>query len=189
MTAPDELRTARLRLRSFQHSDVPELVRLAGARPVAATTLRIPHPYRDADAEEFLQKCAAECRKGTGVVFAICEASSDALCGAVGLHIDRDHERAELGFWIGVPYWGQGYCTEAARAVLAYGFEVLKLHRIFAQHFRGNAASGRVLQKIGMQHEGIMRGHILKWGEFMDVEQYGSVAGEQVKSQLDIRSA
>jgi len=78
--------------------------------------------------------------------------------------IEADHRRAELGYWIGVPYWGKGYATEAARSVVNYGFSTLELHRIFASHVPANPASGRVLTKIGMRHEGRLLGHILKWG-------------------------
>ena len=81
--------------------------------------------------------------------------------------------RAELGYWIGKPYWGQGYCTEAARATLDFGFEQLGLNRIFAHHFARNPASGRVMQKIGMTREGRLRQHVKKWDAFEDLELYG----------------
>jgi RimJ/RimL family protein N-acetyltransferase len=96
----------------------------------------------------------------------------------VGLRVEPDHRRAELGYWIGVPYWGKGYATEAARALVQYGFETLQLHRIFASHFANNSVSAKVLRKIGMRHEGRQRGHILKWGEFLDIEMYGMVGSD-----------
>lgn len=103
---------------------------------------------------------------------------SDALCGGVGLMIEPDHRRAELGYWIGVPYWGNGYATEAARTLVKHGFETLELHRIFASHFSKNTGSGKVLRKIGMRHEGCHRAPILKWGEFLDLEMYGMLASD-----------
>ena len=66
----------------------------------------------------------------------------EVLVGAVGLRLKREHDRAELGYWIGVPYWGRGYATEAAAAVVGYAFETLGLHRVFASHYTKNAASG-----------------------------------------------
>jgi [ribosomal protein S5]-alanine N-acetyltransferase len=78
-----------------------------------------------------------------------------------------------MGYWIGVPYWGRGYCTEAAGALLAHAFGPLGLHRVHATHLTRNPASGRVMQKLGMRHEGRMREHFLKWGVFEDVERYG----------------
>lgn len=165
-----ELRTERLLLRDFVAADVRDLVRLAGAREVAATTLRIPHPYTEEHARQFLEMRQEE---RFGYSFAVTLLGSGELAGAVGLHPDPVHPRAELGYWIGVPYWGQGYATEAARAVLDFGFRELKLVRIFAHHFEGNLVSGRILRKIGMQHEGCQRKHIEKWGKLLDLENYG----------------
>jgi RimJ/RimL family protein N-acetyltransferase len=94
----------------------------------------------------------------------------------VGLHIAEAHRRAELGYWIGVPFWGRGYATEAARAAVAFGFETLRLNRIYAHYFAGNTASQRVLEKIGMRHEGRSRQHIQKWDHFVDLENYALLA-------------
>jgi len=178
MTAPQELRTARLHLRSFAREDVPAIVRLAGANEIASTTLNIPHPYAEDDAQSFIAKATEEFHAGRSVAFAISILSAGELCGAVGLHIADAHRHAELGYWIGVPFWGRGFATEAASAAVAFGFETLRLHRIYAHHFAGNTASQRVLEKIGMRHEGRSRQHIQKWGEFIDIENYGLLAEE-----------
>ena len=170
------LQTARLTLRPYALSDIAALVPLIGAREVAATTLRIPHPYTEDYAREFIAGSQADLASGNGLRLGIIIHETGALCGGIGLRIDADHCRAELGYWIGIPYWGNGYATEAAIAVVRYGFETLKLHRIFASHTTNNPASGRILQKIGMQYEGCMRSHILKWGEFLDLEMYGMLA-------------
>jgi RimJ/RimL family protein N-acetyltransferase len=98
--------------------------------------------------------------------------------GAIGLHVTRNHDRAEIGYWLGVPYWNRGYVTEAAKAIVDYVFNTLDLNRVFAFHFTRNPASGRVLQKIGMKREGTMRQHIVKWGEHVDVDHYGAVREE-----------
>jgi RimJ/RimL family protein N-acetyltransferase len=173
MTSPS-LQTARLVLRSYCVDDVPDLVRLAGAREVAATTLRIPHPYSEEDARNFISSRLAEPDPNAPETrFAITLRSSGQLCGGIGLCLESAHQHAELGYWLGVPFWGQGYATEAARAVVDYGFSTLGLHRIYASHFANNPASGRVLRKIGMKHEGCLRGHICKWGQFHDLEYYG----------------
>ena len=105
--------------------------------------------------------------------FAIVLLDRGVLCGSTGLGIDAENANAELGYWIGLPYWGKGYCTEAVQAVVQYGFEVIGLHRIQASHFSDNPASGRVMQKIGMSYEGCRRQHVLKWGKFEDLELYG----------------
>ena len=178
MTAPRELRTHRLLLRSFERGDIPTIVRLAGAREIAATTTNIPHPYTEDDARSFLIHSDEDFRAGRSVSFAVAISPGGELCGAVGLTVTPAHERAELGYWIGVPYWGQGFATEAAGAVMAFGFETLRLHRIHASHFAGNIASQRVLEKIGMRYEGPSRQHIRKWNRFIDLENYGLLATE-----------
>jgi RimJ/RimL family protein N-acetyltransferase len=92
------------------------------------------------------------------------------LIGVVGLQqIARDRLRAELGYWIGVPWWGKGYATEAARAVVRYGFDELGLHKIHAHYLTRNPASGKVLERVGMRREGMLREEVRKWGRFEDV--------------------
>jgi|SRR5271166_5827028 len=173
MTAPT-LRTDRLLLRPFTRDDIPDLVPLIGAREVAATTRRIPHPYTHAHAEEFL----AACEEGDEINLAILRQADLRLVGGGILRPDGDHRHAEVGYWIGVPHWGNGYATEAARALVEYAFEVLQLHRIYASHTANNPASGKVLRKIGMKHEGRMREHLVKWGEYQDLELYGMLRSE-----------
>lgn len=168
------LETPRLQLRTLGESDIPELVPLIGAKEVAATTLGIPHPYEEKHAREFLASVGRENNLALGIRLR----SDGRLCGGIGLDPDARHKHAELGYWIGVPFWGNGYATEAAQAVVRYGFEQIKLNRIFAHHFKNNFASGRVLRRIGMRYEGCMRQHVLKWGEFVDLELYSMVREE-----------
>ncbi len=170
------LQTDRLTLRGYTPSDSPARVPLSGAREVAATTLRIPHPYPEALARDFVARADEDLATGKCLRLGIFLRDSGALCGGIGLMIEADHRHAELGYWIGMPYWRNGYATEAARAIVSYGFTVLGLHRIYASHYSGNPASGEVLKKIGMRYEGCMRAHVLKWGEFLDVELYGLLA-------------
>jgi len=174
MDAPPTLETARLRLRPYSESDIAELVPLIGAREVAATTLRIPHPYTEQDARDFL----ALAQEPGRIWLAITLRSDGRQIGGIGLRVDDEHKHAELGYWLGVLYWGQGHATEAAREMLRYGFEVLGLHRIFALHFKHNPASGRILAKLGMRHEGCQREHIRKWDQFVDSELYGILRRE-----------
>lgn len=179
MTSLPTLETDRLRIRPYGEADVPELLPLIGTKEVAATTLRIAHPYTEKDAREFLE-FAMEPGK---TWLAITLREDGRQIGGIGLRIDEQHRHAELGYWLGVPYWGQGYTTEAARAVLRYGFEDLKLHRIFATHFKHNPASGNILKKLGMRYEGCQREHLLKWGEFVDSEMYGLLRREWEKRE------
>jgi RimJ/RimL family protein N-acetyltransferase len=167
------LQTQRLVLDGLSDADAPELVRLAGAREIADTTLSIPHPYGPADAERLLAHQRSAAVRGDELVLAVRRRQDGKLAGCIGLRdIDSTHLQAELGYWIGVPYWGQGFATEAARAVVDYGFDALGLNRIYAHHMRRNPPSGRVLERIGMRWEGVLRERVLKWGRFEDVVIY-----------------
>jgi ribosomal-protein-alanine N-acetyltransferase len=174
----DSLHTDRLTLRPFETSDIPALVPLIGAREVAATTLRIPHPYTESDAIAYITSARENRSRGDELRLAIVLQDSDSLCGGIGLRIEPEHHRAELGYWIGVHYWNQGIATEAARALVDYGFESLKLNRIFAGYVSTNLASASVLKKIGMRYEGCRRSHSVKWGQFLDIELYGMLAAD-----------
>ncbi len=179
MTKLPTLQTKRLILRPFTLEDAPEVKRLAGDKDIASTTLHIPHPYEDGMAEEWISKHQEEFEKGEQVTFAIVHREGKYLIGAIGLSsINMENETAEVGYWIGKPYWNQGYCTEAAWGVLKYSFNVLGLNRIYARHFKENPSSGRVMQKLGMKHEGYLRQHFKKWDNFVDVEMYGILKEE-----------
>jgi RimJ/RimL family protein N-acetyltransferase len=168
------LETARLKIRPYSESDIAELVPLIGAREVAATTLRISHPYTEQDARNFLVLTQEPGRTWLAITL-----RHDARqIGGIGLSFDEQHQHAELGYWLGVQYWGKGYATEAAREMLRYGFQDLHLHRIFASHFKHNSASGKVLKKLGMRHEGCQREHLRKWDQFVDSELYGILRHE-----------
>lgn len=172
------LETQRFVLRPFTLADADEVTRIVSDRELAATTLNIPHPYEPGMAAAWIATHADGLHRQSPVVFAVTRREDGALVGAIGLDLEPEHHRAELGYWVARAAWGQGVCTEAARAVMAYGFNVLGLDRIHAHHFAGNLASGRVMQKLGMQHEGTLRGHIVKWGRREDVECYGILREE-----------
>ena len=171
-TAPPLL-TERLILRSFTLKDAPDLQRLAGEYDVATTLSNMPHPYEDGMSEKWMHACSEKFEKDEALNFAITRRTDKNLIGGIELRLDQENKSGELGYWIGKPYWNCGYCTEAARAVVAYSFEVLKLNRIHAKHFKRNIPSGRVLEKIGMRYEGCFRQHVKKWDNFEDIMVYG----------------
>lgn len=162
------LETARLRLRPYTEADIAELVPLIGVLEVAATT-RLPYPYTEQDARAFLVRTG----EPGNAWLATTLRSDGRQIGGIGLTVSAQNQHAELGYWLGVSYWGQGYATEAAKEMLRYGFQQLGLHRIFAAHFEGNLASRRILQKLGMQHEGCQRKHVCRFDRFLDAELYG----------------
>ena len=178
-----EIKTDRLLLRGFQASDALEIQKLAGAFEVAEMTLNIPHPYLDGMAETWMADHQKDYESGNGVVFAIVDLKSSLLLGAVGLTVTHRFKRAELGYWVGKPFWGQGFATEASKAVLVYGFEEMQLNKIHASHMARNPASGRVMQKIGMEQEGVLKQHALKWDQFIDMAIYGILASTWLAQQ------
>ena len=178
MKSRPTLQTARLILRPFELADAPEVQKLAGAREIASTIENMPHPYEDGMAEKWINTHQKEFERGKSLDLAIVLRETARLCGAIGITINSNYNNAELGYWLGVPYWRRGYCTEAASKAIAFGFEGLNLHRIYASHLTRNPASGRVLQKIGMIREGCWRQHLKHWGIYEDLAVYGILATE-----------
>ncbi len=142
------IRTDRLILRPFHTADAEVVQRLAGAKEVAVGTL-LPYPFDLETAARWIEEQRETVAAGKAVAYAVTLAGNRQLIGSIGMEIAREHALGRLTYWLGVPYWNQGYCTEAFRALLDYGFTSLSLHRIYAPHFHNNPASGRVLQKIG----------------------------------------
>lgn len=174
MTGQPILVTDRLLLRPFASADAPEVQHLAGEYEVASSSLAIPYPYPDGVAEAWIATHKPGFEKGMHAVYAVTFPGNGALVGAAGLvEVNRRHGRAELGYWMGRPYWRKGYATEAARALIEYGFSVLGLHRVYAMHFSWNTASGRVMEKCGMVHEAHLREHVRKEGVFEDIDLWG----------------
>lgn len=162
--------TRRLRLRGIRESDAAAIERLAGARDVADTMISLPHPYPKGEAERYVHAKQAEDQSGQAVTFAIEEKEDGRFCGIIEVRqIDREHLLGELSFWLAVDLWGQGYMTEAVRAVVPFAFNELGLNRLYAYHMLRNPASGRVLEKNGFRQEGVLRQRVRKWERFEDV--------------------
>lgn len=165
-----QLSTPRLRLRPFAREDAGRISELAGAREIADTTISIPHPYPPKLAQAWIDKHPALAARDEAWHWAIERRHEAGLIGGIGLReIDREHIQAEVGFWIGVPWWGHGFALEAVRAVADFAFVQLDLNRLYAHHMVRNPASGRVLAKAGFQREGLLRERVRKWGVFEDV--------------------
>jgi RimJ/RimL family protein N-acetyltransferase len=142
------LKTERLVLRAPCRRDAESIVRLANDRRVAVNTARVPHPYGLADAEQFI---AAVNRQDGEATFLI--TLDDTLIGACG--VDPREGGPEIGYWLGVPYWGQGYATEAVRALVDHAFGGLQHEALQAGARVSNPASRRVLEKCGFQWTGV----------------------------------
>ena len=176
---PPILTTERLVLRPMIPEDAPEVRKWAGDFEVADTALNIPHPYPKGLAEEWIATQGRAWRDGRQAVYAITARADGTLMGAIGLAgIDARHRHAEIGYWLGRPFWNLGLATEAVRAVVEFAFETLDLERVFANHFVRNPASGRVLEKVGMTREGLLRAHVRQWGRPEDLIVSGILRSE-----------
>ena len=164
------IETERLILSQLEEKDIPFIVEYLQHRIYSDLTSNIPYPYTEDDARFWLKMSKEAFENNIGYTFAIRD-KEDHIIGAVGLH-DQEYDKAELGYWIGISYWNKGYVTEAAKAIVDFGFKELGINKIFATHFPHNPASGRIMEKIGMEQEAILKQHIKKDGEYHDLTMY-----------------
>lgn len=173
-TTQPVLTTSRLTLRPLRASDAPRVQQLAGDPSVSDTALDIPYPFEDGMAEAWIATQPDDYASRAAAIFGIAVGGADQICGAAGLTVDPVHSRGELGYWLGRPFWGRGYATEAGRAIVAFGFQEWTLLRIHASHLTRNPASGRVLEKIGFLQERVLRQHVWHRGRLEDMVVYGA---------------
>jgi ribosomal-protein-alanine N-acetyltransferase len=169
--------TTRLLLRQVAVADIPFLVRYANNKAIAANVLNIPHPYTEEDAVSWLNFVQQGFKNRERFVFAIVWKETGQFIGAIGLHLSGRHNTAELGYWLGQPFWGKGFMTEAANAVVKFGFAELGLNKIYATHFTDNPASGKVLQNTGMI-KGELKDHYRVGDAYKSVVQYRLLKAE-----------
>ena len=172
------LETERLVLRPYSLADARRVQQMCGDWEVASTTLALPHPYPDGAAEQWISTHAESFRQGTQVTLAITLKPNGPVIGTVGLSVNKNHGRGELGYMVAKEHWNRGFCTEATRALVDYGFRVLELNRIQAMHVPRNPASGRVMQKLGMTREGLLRQYVCNRGAYEDPVMYSILRRE-----------
>ena len=178
------LDTERLVLRELRLDDARAVAMRAGDRRVARYLIAVPSPYPVSLATRWLIARIAWWAQGRGVTLAIARRETpDALIGSVSVRRCARDRRAELGDWLGAEEWGGGIATEAAGALVDFGFRELGLARIYAQVMAGNDASCRVLEKLGMIDEGVRRRHIKKGRKLHDVVMFGLLREEWATSQ------
>ena len=148
MYRPD-LVTERLRLRRPNDNDVDAIVSIVGDWEVARRLARVPHPYGPADARFFLEHIVS-----TEWVWAMTLKGDDTLIGTIGLTPEDGADRAELGYWLSQAHWGRGITTEAAQAVVSFGFDRVGLPVLTSGYFEDNPASRQVLRKLGFVEAG-----------------------------------
>jgi ribosomal-protein-alanine N-acetyltransferase len=168
----DILTTQRLRLCAPQESDVDAIMALLGDFDVARNLSSPPHPYREEHARAYIESSRANRLDGSGFNFAVCRQDDAALIGMIGTR-SRESGPFELGYWIGKPFWGHGYATEAGRRLVEFAFAELVLPQLIAGWFVDNPPSGRVLEKLGFVYDG-------------EDERHSNARGEAVRSHRAI---
>jgi [ribosomal protein S5]-alanine N-acetyltransferase len=160
---------SQIHLSEIRSSDKPALIEHLNDRDIYDRTFRIPFPYTDADAEAFVARVA----NGQPAHFAI-RTGDDSLIGGCGLNdfeVGKSHQ-AEVGYWLGKPFWGRGIMTAVVQRLCQHAFDEFGLVKIIAHVVTHNPASARVLEKCGFVQEGLLRKHFLKDGQFIDVNLF-----------------
>lgn len=137
--------TARLKLRPLRAEDAPRVAIFAGEWDVARMLARVPHPYSERDARDFIA--------GAAVGKALAIVHANGVIGVIGLD-PAGEGQTELGYWLGKPFWGRGFVTEAGQAVIAASLQSCPTLSVIASHFQDNPASGHVLAKLGFTPTG-----------------------------------
>lgn len=168
------LETQRLILRPVEWRDAEAIVELIGNFNVSKTLSRVPHPYSKQDAIDFLTRRLGRDLPENDIAFAIeLKSGPDHLIGCMGVHPERaeeegDLQTAEIGYWLGEPYWGQRIMSETAACIVAYAFEVLGLQRLVGGCMVGNDGSRKILQGLGFWEFGIEKRSSAALGEDVD---------------------
>lgn len=183
-----QLETERLILNSLSYKDIPKIIEYAGNPKISDNLINLPFPYFEKDAVFWINGANQGRKTGEEYKFAIRSKENKNLdfIGGIGLMLDKKHNKAELGYWIGEPFWGKGLMSEAAKKVIEFGFETLELNKIFANHFLDNPASGKIMIKNGMIKEAEIKDHFKKGDKYLDVIQYRLTREEYKKlSKID----
>jgi [ribosomal protein S5]-alanine N-acetyltransferase len=177
-----ELITKRLRLRRIQLEDVSSLIKYANNKNISDQILNIPFPYGEEDAIHRFNFIVEGFKNKERYVFAITFKDENELIGETGLHLDKNNNSAQFGYWIAEPFWNNGIASEAVAAILQFGFEKLHLNKIYATHFPENKASGKVMLKNKMIREGELKDHYKVNDDYKSVIQY-RLTKEEYKEQ------
>ncbi len=169
--APPEFRleSERLLLRPLRLEDAADIQRMAGEWEVARYTANIPHPYEAGMAEAWIKSHRGDFE----IVFAIARRQDGVLVGCIGVEPDAATREAEFGYWIGRPYWGAGYATEALSALVDHVFATADVDRARAAAMPDNRASIRVQEKVGFRYVGV---------KFQPAPARGGAIGVQVRA-------
>lgn len=167
------LATERLVLDQIMPADIPNIVAYAGNKKIADNTRTMPHPYLAANAIAWINMANQGFRNKDNFIFAMRNKDDNTFMGGIGLTLDQEHSRAEIGYWIAERFWNMGYTSEAVKSLLKFGFEELYLNKIVATYISTNVASGKIMIRNGMVKEGEFKNHDIKNGEYVTLIHYG----------------
>lgn len=167
--------TERLILRLFQKSDAEAVTKYCNNYNIYRNTLYLPYPYSTDDALTWMENHLKNFEADRSYELAITDKESGELYGAIALSNNQRFKNGEIAYWVGEEFWGNGYATEAAQAMLQFAFNEKDYHKVFARCFTSNPASGRVLEKLGMKEEGVLKDHVIKENQFEDLAHYGII--------------
>lgn len=173
-----KLETERLILRGYSRKDIPDLIKNVNNIKIARMVSSIPHPYTNKDADYWIDKCQKNARKKKreSYEFAIGLKPENNLIGGIGLFgIHKQNETGELGCWLGEDYWRQGIMSEAARRLISFAFNELKLRKLGWKAYTNNKASNALAKKLRFKLEGVLRKDVkcLATGKIHDINVYG----------------
>lgn len=178
------LTTNRLILDQIKSTDIQDIVNYANNANITDNTRTMPHPYFEKDAIAWIDKASEGFNTGDLFMFAIRIKETAAFIGGIGLTLDIENNRAELGYWLAEPFWNKGYTTEAVQSIFKFGFKTLNLNKITAIYLTTNEASGKVMIKNGMIKEGELKDHDVKKdhsvsdGKYVSLFQYRMLKSE-----------
>lgn len=169
------IETERLLLRRFVLADASNVADICNTEEVYKGTLALPHPYTEDSAIWWINHQDENFEKDYYYDYAITDKFTGELYGCMGMGIDLNSNMGEIGYWVDPNHWNKGIATEAVKAIIQFGFEVKRFHKINARFFTYNPASGRVMEKAGMEREGLQKKHVWKIDKFEDIILYGIV--------------
>ena len=175
----------RIILRPLEEGNSTTLYENVKEYEMARWLINLPHPYPEDGAIEFIKKAREMMDKGLAYELAIESRTTSEVIGIMSFcKVDQKHRNAELGFWVAKDHRNKGIATEAASIILAFGFEVLNLERIYAKCFVDNEPSQRVVEKLGMLYEGTFRHEVLKEDKFIDQKYFSILKGDWLKENV-----
>lgn len=172
---PSEIQTERLLLRPFRFSDLDDVIAYASDDEWSRHIFGLPRPYTRRSAEGFIARAVLTDWEREPMRAIVLEGK---VIGGVNLRVDRQHAVAEIDYSIDRENWGRGLATEAASALIAWAFPAYDLQKIFARTVLSNRRSTRVMEKLGMSREGLLRSHRVVRGERQDEVVYGLLRRE-----------